>query len=120
MLLKHLEPGELLLGDKYFAKREILGDVRQQGADFLMRVREGDFMGPAYPRTNLENPNEWLTTLKVSKKLRKQRPDLPEELPVRILRYQIPGFRSSFLITSLLDDKEYPYEELVALSASGA
>ena len=36
-------------------------------------------------------------------------------LKVRILRYQIPGFRTSRLITSLLDVERYPYEDLVTL-----
>ena len=39
--------------------------------------------------------------------------DLCQE--VRILQYQRPGFRTSWLITSLLDPAELPYEELVGL-----
>jgi hypothetical protein len=34
-------------------------------------------------------------------------------MTVRILEYQIPGFRPSWLITSLLDTEAFPYEEIV-------
>ncbi len=40
---------------------------------------------------------------------------LPDVLTVRLLRYQWPGFRPSWLLTSLLDSQTHPYHELVEL-----
>jgi hypothetical protein len=114
-IVSHLGPGDLLLGDKNFPKYEILARIRQRGAHFLMRLRKGDFVGEPYPRTYLTNPKEWLITLKISSELKKECPDLPTTLRVRILQYQLPGFEPSYLITSLLDAKRYPYEEIVTL-----
>ena len=47
--------------------------------------------------------------------LQKQYPQVGSSITVRVLQYQIPGFRPSWLITSLLDTTKFPYEELVEL-----
>lgn len=40
---------------------------------------------------------------------------MPDVLTVRLLRYQWPGFRPSWLVTSLLDPQAFAYTELVDL-----
>ena len=46
---------------------------------------------------------------------RRKDPDLPNVITARLLRYQWPGFRASWLLTSLHDPQAYPYAELVDL-----
>ncbi len=46
---------------------------------------------------------------------RRKDPDLPVVITARLLRYQWPGFRASWLLTSLHDPQAYPYAELVDL-----
>ena len=46
---------------------------------------------------------------------RRKDPDLPHVITARLLRYQWPGFRPSWLLTSLHDPQAYPYTELVDL-----
>ena len=46
---------------------------------------------------------------------RRKDPDLPDVIAARLLRYQWPGFRPSWLLTSLHDPQAYPYTELVDL-----
>ena len=46
---------------------------------------------------------------------RRKDPDLPDVITARLLRYQWPGFRASWLLTSLHDPQAYPYTELVDL-----
>ncbi len=46
---------------------------------------------------------------------RRKDPDLPDVITARLLRYQWPGFRPSWLLTSLHDPQAYPYTELVDL-----
>lgn len=46
---------------------------------------------------------------------RKKYPDLPPVWLVRAITYQRKGFRPSTLLTSLLDAKQYPADEIVAL-----
>ncbi len=46
---------------------------------------------------------------------RRKDPDLPDVITARLLRYQWPGFRPSWLLTSLHDPQAYPHAELVDL-----
>ncbi len=46
---------------------------------------------------------------------RRKDPDLPNVITARLLRYQWPGFRASWLLTSLHDPQANPYAELVDL-----
>lgn len=46
---------------------------------------------------------------------RRKDPHLPKVIRARLLRYQWPGFRPSWLLTSLLDPQAHPYAELVDL-----
>ena len=59
--------------------------------------------------------DEWYITLKLPQRIRRNHPHLPEEVTARVLRYQIPGFRPSLLITSLLETDTYGYASLVSL-----
>lgn len=59
--------------------------------------------------------NDELVELKVSPQARKRDPSLPATWVVRIIHYQVPGFRPQRLITSLLDPQQYPAHELVLL-----
>ena len=60
---------------------------------------------------------DWRAVLRIPKHLRpKARAGLlPETLEVRLIRYQRKGYRVAYLVTSLLDPKAYPAEELVLL-----
>jgi hypothetical protein len=60
-------------------------------------------------------PSDELIELKVSPQARKRDPSLPATWTVRILSYQIRGYRPQRLITSLLDPVKYPPQQLVAL-----
>jgi len=46
---------------------------------------------------------------------RRKDPDLPDVIPARLLRYQQPGFRPSWLLTSLHHPQAYPHAELTNL-----
>lgn len=46
---------------------------------------------------------------------RRKDPDLPDVITARLLRYQWPGFRTSWLLTSLLDAQVHRHCELVDL-----
>ena len=46
---------------------------------------------------------------------RRKDPDLPNVITARLLRYQWPGFRPSWLLTSLHDPQAYLHAELVDL-----
>lgn len=60
-------------------------------------------------------PGDALVELKVSPQARRKDPSLPKKWTVRILDYQLGDHPPQRLITSLVDSKEYPAEELIAI-----
>ena len=56
-----------------------------------------------------------LVMAETSREARAANPDLPREWPMRAITYRRPGFRPRTLLTSLLDEKAYPADELRAL-----
>lgn len=56
-----------------------------------------------------------LVEMETSSEARKQNPDLPLKWQMRAIRYRRPGFRPHTLLTSLLDSKVFPADELRAL-----
>lgn len=113
-VLPSLGSEDLLMGDRNFACLPMFCGVLKRGSQFVMRLASNRFQGEGYSRTRL-GPNEWLTTLKLNKFLRDKYPDLPERITVRIIRYQIPGYRPAYLITSLLDPRQFSWTDLVKL-----
>lgn len=53
-----------------------------------------------------------LVELNISLKARKNNPQLPRVLRARAVRYQWPGFQPQVLLTSLLDPKAYPADQV--------
>jgi len=60
-------------------------------------------------------PDDQLVAFHPCKDMRRRRPDLPDPITARLIQYQFPGFRPSWLLTSLLDPKVCSREELVDL-----
>jgi hypothetical protein len=123
-LWDQLKKGDILLGDRAYGEFTTLAGLPQQGVDVVARLhqrRKVDFrqarrLGPhdgrfiwpkGYQQSAILSPTEWAL--------------LPAQITVRILRFTttIRGFRQRriTLVTSLLDAKLYPAEELVALYA---
>ena len=60
-------------------------------------------------------PDEWRGRFRPMAKSRRKCPGLPGELVCRLIRYQRRGFRSSWLVTSLMDPRRYTRVELIDL-----
>jgi hypothetical protein len=56
-----------------------------------------------------------LVEMDVSRHSRSQDPSLPRAWTMRAIRYHRKGFRPQTLLTSLLDAKQYPADEIIAL-----
>jgi hypothetical protein len=56
-----------------------------------------------------------LVEVETSREARQVNPDLPREWPMRAITYRRRGFRPQTLLTSLLDEKAFPADELRAL-----
>ena len=58
--------------------------------------------------------DDYIVEFSMSETTRRKHPGLPKILRCRLIRYEIPGFRPSWLLTSLLDPVAFPRTELVA------
>lgn len=121
-LWDQLKKGDILLGDRAFGEYTTLAGLPQQGVDVLARLhhrRKVDFRKAqrlakndglfvwtkGYQQSEILSATEWA--------------QLPAQITVRIIRFTatIRGFRSRriTLVTTLLDPKLYPAQQLVAL-----
>jgi hypothetical protein len=114
-LLRGLGPDDLVLSDRNFADKATFAAALSCGANFLTHMPSSRFLKLPRTPTPSRRKDEWYTFLKLSPQLCQQYPQLGPQIQVRILHYQRPGFRPSWLITSLLDPTEFPHEELVGL-----
>jgi hypothetical protein len=93
----------------------LMASVLHRRAAFLFRVPHNRYMKARRITTPSGRKEEWYVELKLPAKVLEPCPHFSKTLRLRMLCYQIPGFRPSFLMTSLLDTQTCPYEELVAL-----
>lgn len=112
---RSLRKGQLLLCDRNFSDYHTLACLSLKKADFLFRLHSNRFIKGTRRPTPSGEAAEYFLTLVLPAALRRQYPQLPATLQVRVLHYQIDGFRPSRLVTSLLDTELYPYHELVPL-----
>lgn len=84
-----------------------------RGAHFLIRV--SDQQANYAKRQRALADNEWMVEFHPTSATRRKDPDLPGIITARLLRYQWPGFRPSWLLTSLFDVPAHPFGELVDL-----
>ena len=112
-LIPNLRPNDLLVDDRGFFSYAAMHRIPLQGAHYLTRAQYSVRKYARIIRTF--GPGDYEVEFRPSKKTRKDTPGLPEVLRCRLIHFQIPGFRPSILLTSLLDPVQYPAEELVAL-----
>jgi hypothetical protein len=123
-LWERLKAGDILLGDRAYGEFTTLAALPQRQVDVVARLhqkRQVDFrkaqrLGKndglfvwtkGYQQSQILTPDEWAR--------------LPAQITVRLVRFtaMIRGFRGRriTLVTTLLDPKLYPAEELIALYA---
>lgn len=110
-LLTSIEFGSLVLLDRGFLSYWLLWRiVHDRQSHFLVR---GKRRLKIKKRRKL-GLGDWLAEAVLPASLRRAHPELPERWTVRVIHYRRPGFRPSWLMTSLLDPVAYTAEELVA------
>lgn len=110
-LIRLLKEGDLLLGDRGFPGYELYYAVLKTGAQFLFRLKRD--VKPC--RRKKLGQQDWLVVFKKPKNCKDK--DLPEEIQLRLVALQTPGFRTMYLLTSLVDGEKYPRAELIKLYA---
>lgn len=109
-----IRSGMLLLLDRGFYSFVWAARIRQAGAHFLMRAQTGRHVLKPQ-RLHRLGPNDWLCEI-LNNGRRNQRGH-PGSIVVRVITRQQRGFRPVTLMTSLLDPKAFPGDEVFQLYA---
>jgi len=114
-LIRLLGPGDLLMADRNFPGIQLMLEVIRQGAQFLMHLPSKRYHKFHRQPTPSRKRSEWYITIPLSRTRQKLFPFYADGLKLRVLQYRKPGFRTSWLITSLLDTRCFTGAELAEL-----
>lgn len=111
-LMNNLRPNDLLLMDRGFVSYGLFWNIQQRGAYFGTRLKKNI----KYQRRKQLGPKDWLVEWK-PKDSRGLWKDLPRSIQLRVIHYQVQGFRSSAIITNVLDPKRLSRQDWVRLAS---
>ena len=118
-LLDHVEPRDLVLMDRGFWSYGLFWQVQRHRAFFGIRLRRGVKL------KTLERlgKDDRLVTWKMPNGSRKKcawksLPDLPKSLTLRVIRYQVRGFRPSAVVTNVLDPTVVSRDQWVRMATA--
>lgn len=115
-LLAGLRCNDLVLMDRGFWSFALFWQIAQQQAYFAIRLRR------RIPLKTLKRlgKHDRLVTWQPSKKSRRKGlvswKELPRQITLRVIEYQIPGFRRSAVVTNVLDPQRVSREEWTRLA----
>ena len=110
-VLPWITSGSLVLFDRGFLSYLLWCRLLEKPCHFLTRAK----CNQQFRQLKKLGEGDWLVELRQPKRLKRKHPELHETLTLRLIQYQVPGFQTSWLITSLMDNVVYPPEELVVL-----
>jgi putative transposase len=116
-ILQTLRRGDLLVADRYFAAAHYYWRYQTLGLEFLTRAHQR-LLVSRIKRVQSYSRNDFLGWLTINKTYRRKDHTLPQHLLGRFVQatIRIRGKRQViWLVTSLLDDKQYPAAEIVQL-----
>lgn len=116
-ILKTLQKGDLLVGDRHFAGSNLYVGYQRAGLDYIIRSHQRLNVSRLKPVT-VYSRNDFTAYLKMSEPYRQKDPTLPTEVLVRLIRVaaRIRGRQENiWLATSLLDAERYPAAEIAEL-----
>jgi len=112
-LIRHFRTNDLILLDRGFFSYRALHSLDMRHVHCLMRLQAN--MARCAKRVQTLGPDDWLVEFHPSPTYRHRQPQLPTVFTRRLIRYQLKGYRPSWLLTSLLDPVAFPASELVNL-----
>lgn len=107
-LLELLKKGDLLLGDRYYRGYELFCAIIKRDIEFLFRLKKDI----KTKRLKKIGERDWLVSYKVPQGLKNK---FSEEITLRLISYDIRGYRTSWLLTTLVDSEKYSREEIIDL-----
>jgi hypothetical protein len=118
-LLKKLRNGDLLIADRHFAAAHFYWYYKSIGLEFLTKAHHRLKISKIKRIESYSN-DDFLGWLQINENYRKKNADLPSRVMVRFIktRMRIRGRRNVvWFVTSLLDNRKYPANEIIELYA---
>lgn len=113
-LVGHLQPKDLLLWDRGFWSYPLFAQILARGAHFGIRLKSGSGLKTVKRLGRRERLVRWTVPARHRRRVRDE--GLPESLMLRIIDYQVPGFRPSAVVTSVTDPAQISRDDWVRLA----
>lgn len=114
-LAERLCLNDLLLMDRGFISYGLFWQIQQQGACFGTRMKKALKFKTVRRLGSRDRLVHWTPS-----DSRRQWKHLPPAMPLRVIDYQIPGFRPSAIVTNVLDPQRLSREDWVRLASDCA
>ena len=109
----HLQPGDLNLIDRGFISYGLFWTIQRRGAFFGTRLKKNI----NYKKVRELGPKDLLVEWKPKDSRGKwKKMGLERSIRLRVIHYQIPGFRPSAIVTNVLDPQRLSREDWVQLT----
>ena len=116
-LLGHLAPDDLVLMDRGFWSYGLFWLIQQRRAYFGIRLRRGMKFRRVKRLGEKDELVEWTPSKRSKKRCSWADLELPKSIPLRVIRYRVPGFRASAVVTNLLSPQAVSREEWVRMAS---
>lgn len=114
-LARHARRNDLVLIDRGFFSYALFWEIQQRDAYFGIRLKNGVNLKTIRRLGAKERLAQWTPCAPIMSKWRKQGLALPSTMTLRIIDYQIPGFRKSAVVTNVLDPAKLSRDEWVRM-----
>jgi len=106
-------PDSLTILDRGFISWKLANDIRSQGRErhWLIRAKKN----LTWKVLKKLGPGDALVEITLRPALRREYPKLPETIQARVVSYRVKGYRPQKLITSPVDARRFPKEELAGI-----
>lgn len=117
-LLQHLEANDLVLMDRGFWSYGLFWQIQFQQAFFAIRLRRGVRFRRLKRLGNSDELVEWRPSVRSRRRCSWIGTGLPKSIQLRVVRYRVPGFRASAVVTNVLSPKDVSRDEWVRLAST--
>lgn len=117
-LFQHLEANDLVLMDRGFWSYGLFWQIQLQQAFFALRLRRGVKLRRVKRLGSGDELVEWKPSVRSRKRCSWIGTGLPKSIQLRVVRYRMPGFRASAVVTNVLSPRDVSRDEWVRMAST--